>query len=73
MPKTLYGEHEVAHVRTLNVEYAMEILYNEGSFHNWFERKYATIEEFKEKDPIGYDEFGGIVERILLASVQEKG
>lgn len=73
MAKTLYGEHEYAHVQTLNVDYAMEILYNEGVFFHWFKRQYETMEEFKEKDPIGYGEFGGIVERILLASVQEKG
>ena len=73
MSKSLYESNAVEHVRTLNVDYAMEILYNEGSSHGWFKKDHDSIEAWKQNDPIGYDEFGGIVERILLASVQEKG
>ena len=71
--KTLYEPNAVAHIRTLNVDYAMEILFNEGTEHGWWKLPYKEINEFKEADIIGYDEFGGLVERILLASVQEKG
>lgn len=70
---SLYEPNAVAHIRTLNVDYAMEILYNEGKSHGWWKDTYTGIEEFKQQDPIGYSEFGGLVERILLASVQEKG
>lgn len=71
--KTLYEPNAVEHIKTLNVDYAMEILFNEGTHHGWWKLPYRSIEEFKAGDEIGYDEFGGLVERILLASVQEKG
>lgn len=71
---TLYNPTAVEHVRTLNVDYAIETLFKEGTQHKWFgDLPYKDAEEFKKHDPIGYEEFGGIVERILLASVQEKG
>lgn len=70
---SLYSDKtKVEAVRQMNVDAAMEQLESEGRQHGWWPSTYPTISEMKENDPIGYSEFGGLVERILLAAMQEK-
>lgn len=70
---SLYSdEAKIKTVRQMNVDAAMEQLEAEGLQYGWWSKDYPTLAEMKEKDPIGYSEFGGLVERILLAALQEK-
>jgi 3-dehydro-4-phosphotetronate decarboxylase len=54
------------------IEAAARVLYKEGSFHHWWPTFKESYDEFAASDPIGLSEFGGIVERILLAAAQAR-
>jgi hypothetical protein len=50
------------------IEAAARVLYEEARFHHWWPEITKSYDEFAATDPIGVSEFGGIVERILLAA-----
>jgi hypothetical protein len=50
------------------IEAAAHVLFKEGSFHHWWPTFKKSYDEFVATDPIGKDEFDGIVERILFAA-----
>jgi ADP-ribose pyrophosphatase YjhB (NUDIX family) len=51
----------------MNIEAAMERLKAEGGFHHWFKKDERSLEEWKNEDPIGFDEFAAVAERIVRA------
>jgi len=54
------------------IEAAARVLYDEGRFHHWWPANTKSYDEFVATDPIGISEFGGIVERILIAASEAK-
>ena len=50
------------------IEAAARVLYEEARFQRWWPEITKSYDEFAATDPIGLSEFGGIVERILLAA-----
>jgi len=54
------------------IEAAARALYAEGLFHHWWPTNTKSYEEFAATDPVGMSEFGGIVERILVATAKAR-
>jgi hypothetical protein len=54
------------------IEAAARVLYEEGCFHHWWPKTTKSYDEFAASDPIGLTEFGGIVERMLIAAARAK-
>jgi hypothetical protein len=50
------------------VEAAARVLFKEGQLHHWWRNFTKTYDELAATDPIGKDEFDGIVERVLIAA-----
>jgi hypothetical protein len=51
------------------IDAAARVLDREGRDHGWWPASIATYDEL---DPIGKDEFGAIVERMLIAAAQAR-
>jgi 3-dehydro-4-phosphotetronate decarboxylase len=60
--------NEAARPTDHEIEAAARVLYEEGRFHHWWPTITKSYDEFAGTDPIGISEFGGIVERILMAA-----
>ena len=56
----------------LEIEAAARVLYAEGRFHHWWPANAKSYDEFATADPIGMSEFGGIVERVLMAAFRAR-
>jgi hypothetical protein len=54
------------------IDAAARVLYEAGCLHHWWPKTASSYDEFTVADPIGADEFGGIVERILLAAARAR-
>jgi hypothetical protein len=52
------------------VEAAARVLHRAGLHHHWWEPFRKSYDELAETDPIGKDEFDGIVEQMLIAAHQ---
>jgi hypothetical protein len=63
----------MAHRPTLKeIEAAARVLDKEGRDLGWWPRTAKSYDERAAGDPIGKDEFDGIVERMLLAASQAR-
>jgi 3-dehydro-4-phosphotetronate decarboxylase len=60
--------NEAARPTDHEIEAAARVLFEEGRLHHWWPTITKSYDEFAAADPIGLSEFGGIVERILLAA-----
>ena len=52
------------------VEAAARVLHQEGSRHSWWGNYKKSYDELAATNPIGKDEFDGVVERMLLAAAR---
>ena len=55
----------VYHPTDAEVDAAARVLDEAGRFHGWWPK---TVRRYDELDPIGKSEFGGLVERMLIAA-----
>ena len=52
------------------VEAAARVLHQYGLRHSWFGNYKKSYDELAATDPIGKDEFDGMVERMLVAAAR---
>lgn len=60
---------EATRPTTQEVDATARVLDEEGRFHGWWP---PHTKPYDELDPIGKDEFGAIVERMLMAASKAK-
>jgi hypothetical protein len=51
---------------------AARALYEEGSSHQWWPTTTKSYDDLVASDPIAASEFGGIVERVLMAAARAR-
>jgi 3-dehydro-4-phosphotetronate decarboxylase len=59
---------EVARPTDDEIDAAARVLYEEGRFHHWWPTGTKSYDDFVATDPFFISQFGGIVERILMAA-----
>jgi hypothetical protein len=52
------------------IDAAARVLYEEGSFNHWWPATAKSYDDLVASDPIAASEFGGIVERVLMAAAR---
>jgi hypothetical protein len=60
--------NEAARPTDHEIDAAARVLYEEACLHRWWPTNTKSYDEFAVTDAIGMSEFGGTVERILMAA-----